>query len=77
MILAYGKILFLYPFDQPDVVHDHQIDGSKEDRGCRDWAADGDQGLDSEELSGASDGESGDGCGFLVGNCIIPVPTQI
>ena len=63
-----GPILWLiFTCDQPDVVHDHQIDRSKEDRGCRAWAADGDQGPVSEEVPGATDGQRGGGCGVLVG----------
>ena len=55
-----GPILWLiFTCDQPDVVHEHEVDRYKVDRGCSDhWEQRG-----QEEDVGGSDG----GCGALVG----------
>ena len=56
----------IFTCDQPDVIHDHQIDGQKLDRGC------GDQVLEpSSQRDEGQDlhvpGEHGGGCGVLIG----------
>jgi hypothetical protein len=66
-----GPILWLiFTCDQPDVVHDHQIDRQKADRGCSDRTIagrDGDQGEEGVELAQAEHGQSVGGCGVMVG----------
>ena len=57
-----GPIMWLlFTCDQPDVVHEHKIDGSKVDRGCREQ----DQ-VGGHVHHGAVDRGGGD-CGLLVG----------
>ena len=59
-----GPILWLiFTCDQPDVVHEHQIDRQKVDRGCSDRIVAGDQG----DLAQPEHALGGGGCGIMVG----------
>ena len=66
-----GPILWLvFTCDQPDVIHEHLIDGKETDRGCRSGAAERaeDQGADEQVDHQARDGGEGEGgCGVMVG----------
>ena len=65
-----GPILWLiFTCDQPDIIHEHEVDISKEDRGCHDHHVHGREGEDGQ---GAGQGHvspvlSDKGCGLLVG----------
>ena len=57
-----GPILWLiFTCDQPDVIHDHNIDGQMVNRGCRDNM------LEREGLDQAGQGHAAGGCGVMVG----------
>ena len=57
-----GPILWLiFTCDQPDVIHDHNIDGQMVDRGCRDNM------LEREGRDQAGQGHAAGGCGVMVG----------
>ena len=62
-----GPILWLiFTCDQPDVVHEHQIDRQKADRGCSAVAPSREDGQ-AGELVQAEHGQGSGGCGVLVG----------
>ena len=57
-----GPIMWLlFTCDQPDVIHEHKVDGSQVDRGCREYEQ-----ADGGEHQGAAEGVDGS-CGLLVG----------
>ena len=66
-----GPILWLiFTCDQPDVIHDHQIDRKKVDRGCSDRTVrdrDSPQGQQVQDLTQAEAGQSSGGFGVMVG----------
>ena len=63
-----GPILWLiFTCDQPDVVHDHQIDSKKPDRGCSERVLPGDQDEGGGQYVQPADDQGGTGCGVMVG----------
>ena len=59
-----GPLLWLcFTCDQPDVIHDHLVDGNDLHRGCGEDVEAGDQAVEQGESSGSSEVE----CGELVG----------
>ena len=63
-----GPILWLiFTCDQPDIIHDHEVDAQKADRGCSDKAVYAGQGGEGELPMQEDHGQGVGGCGVLVG----------